>query len=240
MQTQFEKAASAALCLIALTLASQASAASKNAQGSYQVAIPRSRIEIPKLPEPESPRIPDQLDLGASSWAPSGFSLASRTLDTTPFSREGAPAFYINYLRSLSDLDGLFLKAGLNWLSLSRTGKVGSGSAPALESQALQLFSVRVGAEYAPNLLQIMGVQPYAGLALLPSLGVTGRTAFDDGSSYFGIPFEYTAGAQFELSRIGVGWNQTRLDLGLTGTAGTVDHSSVAGIGIKGGIRVSL
>ncbi|MFL5814401.1 MAG: hypothetical protein ACJ763_12550 [Bdellovibrionia bacterium] len=237
------KAKSALLCLIALTpaltMASQAHAGAV-AQGTYQVTIPKSRIEMPKMPAPQSPRVPDQLDLGASSWAPRGFSLASRTMDTTNFSREGAPSFYVNYLKSITNLDGLFLKAGLNWLSLSRSGKVGSGSTPVSESQALQLFSLRAGAEYAPSLLQVMGVQPYAGLAILPSLGMTGRSAFDDGSSYFGIPFEYTAGAQFELSRFGLGWNQASLDLGLTGTAGTVDHSSVAGIGIKGGIRVAL
>jgi hypothetical protein len=247
MKLKTEKATSALLYLIALpltltltlTLTSQAPAAAVSQDG-YQVTIPKSRIEMPKMPEPESPRVPDQLDFGATSWAPRGFSLASRTLDTTDFSREGAPAFYVNYLRSITDLDGLFLKAGLNWLSLSRSGKVGSGSTPVSESQALQLLSLRVGAEYAPSLLQIMGVQPYAGFAVLPSLGVTGRSAFDDGSSYFGIPFEYTAGAQFELSRFGVSWNQASLDLGLIGTAGTVDHSSVAGIGIKGGIRVAL
>jgi hypothetical protein len=140
----------------------------------------------------------------------------------------------------MTDIDGFYLKAGLNWLSLSRTGKIGSDSAYAIESQSLQLLSVRIGAEYSPPTLQIKGVQPYAGLAILPSLGLTGRSAFDDGSSYFGVPFEYTAGAQFELSRFGLGWNQARLDLGLMGTAGTVDHSSVAGIGVKGGIRVAL
>lgn len=235
------KTSTSLICMTAFFAASAASAAAvTSSSGDYHVAIPKSRIEMPQLPEAESPRVPDQLDLGASSWAPKGFGLASRTWDTTSFSREGAPSFYVNYLKSVTDLDGLFLKAGLNWLSLSRSGKVGSDAAPALESQALQLFSLRVGAEYSPSILEIMGAQPYLGLAILPSLGVTGRSAFDDGSSYFGIPFEYTAGAQFELSRVGLGWNAARLDLGLIGTAGTVDHSSVAGVGVKGGIRVAL
>jgi hypothetical protein len=229
---------SLAVFLVTTLASTELLAASRS--GEYHVAIPKSRIDMPKPPEPESPRIPDRLDFGASSWAPSGFSLSSQLSNTTNFSRSGAPSFYVNYLRPMSNLEGLFLKGGINWLSLSRTGKVGSNYAPTSEDQSLELFSLRIGAEYEPSILQIKGVQPYAGLALLPSLGVTGRTAFDDGSSYFGVPFEYSAGAQFELSSFGMGWNTAQLDLGLIGTAGTVDHSSVAGIGVKGGIRLAL
>lgn len=220
-----------------LVLVSQA-----KAQG-YEVTIPKSRIEMPKTPEPETPHAPDQLDFGASSWAPSGFSLPSRVAQSTTFARAGLPSVYFNYLKSLesmTDLDGLYLKTGLNWLSLSRDGKIGSESAAVLESQSVSLLSVRIGAEYAPTTLQIAAAQPYLGLALLPSFGMTGRTAFDDGTAYFGVPIEYALGAQFDLHRFGVSLNQAHLDIGMTGTAGTVDHSSVAGIGIKGGIRVAL
>lgn len=208
--------------------------------GGYEVSIPKSRIEMPKLPEPAAARAPDQLDFGASSWAPSGFSLPARVSSATMFSRSGLPSIYFNYLKSVTDLDGLYFKTGLNWLSLSRDGKVGSESAAIVESQTVSMLSVRVGAEYAPSVLQVAAAQPYMGLALLPSFGMTGRSAFDDGSAYFGVPLEYALGAQFDLRRFGVSWNQARLDLGMTGTAGSVDHSSVAGIGIKGGIRVAL
>lgn len=224
------------LCVAAVGLLSVSQAQA----GGYEVSIPKSRIEMPKLPEPEAPHAPDQLDFGASSWAPSGFSLPARVSSATTFSRSGLPSIYFNYLKSVTDLDGLYFKTGLNWLSLSRDGKVGSESTAIVESQTVSMLSVRVGAEYAPSVLQFAAAQPYMGLALLPSFGMTGRSAFDDGSAYFGVPLEYALGAQFDLRRMGVSWNQAHLDLGMTGTVGTVDHSSVAGIGIKGGIRVTL
>jgi len=227
--------------LITLLLLTQAAAAAlPENRDSYQVAIPRSRIEMPSL-APEAPSAgPASLELGASSWAPGSFTLPGRIQDATRFSRANAPSLYINYLMPTLAMNGLSLKGGFNWLPLSRSGKVGDLDSQVTETQTLELVSVRIGAEYAPPALELSALQPYFGAALLPSLGLAGRSAFDEGSAYFGLPLEYSAGVQYSLSRMGVSWNQARLDLGMSGTFGTIHHSSVAGIGIKGGIRVGL
>jgi hypothetical protein len=233
----------AALPLLLPELAHSAQVARANnrsSAGGYEVAIPRSRIEIPQPSEPSAPHVPTKLDISFSSWSPNHFSIPGRIQNAGEFSRGAAPSLSINSLIPATFLYGFYLKTGVTWTALNRSGKVGSETSTVTETQTLHLLSLRAGAEYTPPVLHFFSVQPYAGAALLPSLGFTGRSAFDDGSSHFGIPLEYSLGALFDLPQLGFRWSGAQFDLGINGTFGTIHHSSVAGLGVRGGIRMSL
>jgi hypothetical protein len=227
------------LVFVGLSLAASAQAAERRS-GSYDVAIPRSRIETAQVEPMSAPHVPEELDFGMSSWAPKSFALPARISSATTFERAGLPSIYVNYLMAPFTVDGLFAKMGLNWMALNRSGTVGDESSMVRQDQTVQLMSVRLGAEYSPDRMQFYGAHPYVGAALLPTFGMTGRTAFDEGSVYFGVPVEWSLGSKFELTRMGISWNHAYFDLGVSGTAGTVDHSTVAGMGVKGGLRVTL
>jgi hypothetical protein len=133
------------------------------------------------------------------------------------------------------------LKAGVNWLSLTRSDLVPTGATSSLSSESVQLLSLRVGAEYASSQLSTRYFTPFIGAALLPSVAIEPSSAFDSsGNTYFGIPVELTAGSRFSLDTLNKALQGVELDLAAVGTIGTIDHSSVGGIGINGGIRLAL
>jgi hypothetical protein len=220
------RATVAALFLLVLGSSGVAQA---DAPATYRVSIPKSRIEYP-VSGPLSPAPQEKLDFGASSWVPSGFALPGRVNATQTFSRASVPSFYFNYLRAFSP--DLFAKAGFNWLALSRNSSIGD--------QTVQLVSIRLGGEYAPQSLKTRFFSPYLGVAAMPSFGLAGRSVYTDGDIYFGVPLEASLGIQAPLSALGMHWPGTELNLGAVGTTGTVNHSSVAGLGVQGGIRMDL
>jgi hypothetical protein len=181
------------------------------------------------------------IDLGVSSWVPGSFVLPSTFSSTAMYQGNGLPAFYANYLMQFTHGSDFSLKAGVNWLSLTRSGLVATGATSSLSDESVQLLSLRVGAEYAPSSLSSRYFTPFVGAALLPSVAIEPSSTFDSsGNTYFGIPVEFTVGSRFSLDTLNKALQGVELDLAAIGTTGTIDHSSVGGIGINGGVRLAL
>lgn len=200
-----------------------------------EVELPESSVQtMTDIPKPQEN--PSWLEMGLSSWAPGNFTLPGADGN---FGRAGIPSLFVNYSMP-AFLPGLKAKIGGNYLALSRSNDVSSDAAVISNTETVNLFSARIGAEYTPTTLAGKTLEPYAGLALLPTFGMTSQSAVDDGNLYFGVPVELSLGSRLSLKKIGIPWNGADLDLGITGTAGTVDHSSVSGLGVSGGLRVLL
>ncbi|MDR3606528.1 MAG: hypothetical protein P4M08_04005 [Oligoflexia bacterium] len=217
-------------------------AAARASTETITVDLPPSRLEAKvdqsggSQPSPES-----WLNVGASSWAPGGFSLPSLIPSAPAFQSSGLPAFYVNYIVALAPASDWTLKFGANWLSLGRTVSIQNVGFASSESETIQLFSLRAGIEYAPISIATRYFSPYIGAALLPSIAIVPSSSFEDtGNIYGGIPLEFAAGSRFQLDPLSDALRGVEFDLAAVGTVGTVEHSSVGGIGISGGLRLSL
>jgi hypothetical protein len=181
------------------------------------------------------------LELGASSWAPSSFSLPGSIPAQSSYQGNSLPSFFLNYLTQVKPGSDFSIKLGANWLSLTRNGDNPAQGMSGLVNENVQLLSLRVGAEYAPAKLSNKYVAPYVSAALLPSAAFEPSSAFNNnGDTYFGIPVEFTAGGRVQLDSLGLHLSGAEFVLAAVGTAGTIDHSSVAGFGINGGFRLAL
>lgn len=194
-----------------------------------------SRLEArAEMPSPRT--APSWVEIGASSWKPNSFALPARHSADVPFERVTAmPSVYANY--SMPLLSGLKAKLGGNFLVMERSA---SSSSQMSGTETADFFSARIAAEYTPPALEGKALEPYIGAGILPTFAVTGRSSFDDGKLYFGVPGELTLGSRLRMTSIGIPWQNAGFDLGVVGTVGSVDHSSFAGFGINGGVRVSL
>ena len=181
--------------------------------------------------------MPELVELGVSSWVPSHFSVANRLTDA-PLHGTGYPGLYLNYVNTLFPSAGISAIAGATWLSLERSADLTVGGFSTTQTQTVQFLAFRVGAEY--SIPVHLNVHPYISAAIFPSTATTGRTPFDDGSTYFGIPAELTLGSRFPFKSMGIPVEGMGLNLSVTGTLGKVDQSSVSGFGFNGGVNVSL
>ena len=204
---------------------------------STTVDIPGSHLIVNPTPTPV-PEI-SWINFGVNTYSPGSLNLPSRFASANNFSRIGFPGLFVNYLRPIFGGDFNF-KAGLNWLGLSRTATITSSGTTSTGEQDANLFSVRLGIEYSPEKLAGPIFSPYLGASILPSFVLSGRSACDDGSTYFGLPVEFALGTRVKLSGIGLPFENTDLDFSVNAVAGSVKGSSAGGIGAGIGLRVGL
>ena len=180
------------------------------------------------------------VDFGFSSWSPDQLTAPARFGSDVPFARSGLPSFFGDYSFQFTSSQDWNAKIGANWLSLSRSAPLTVNGVGSMAEESAQLISARIGIEYTPQFLRSRLFAPYAGVAILPTALIIGESAFDSGSTYFGVPAEVTLGTRLELKAMGISWNQAELDLAVMETVGKMHDSSLSGFGINGGVRVSL
>src|SRR6185437_9763212 len=157
------------------------------------------------------------------------------------FSGAGVPQLFVDYLTSPgTHIQSLRGRVGLGILSLGRNAMLGTSDAPTPVSQSVYLLSVKLGLECSLLSGSQHAFEPYLGAALLPSFALTGRSSFDDGSVYFGLPVELSLGSQIGARSMGLHWDSLHLDLAINETLGSVNRSSVRGLGVSGGLRMDL
>lgn len=229
-----------ALAFLALTgfqISIAAYAEDAASSGSLQLQVPASRLQI--TPSEIAAKFSQEtLALGVSSWFPSQLNLPSQIPNTSPFSR-ATPAIYINYLSSFG-AKGFFKKFGINWMELDRRANLNTGFAAVEQSQSVHLVSARAGAEYDVLAWSTKNFTPYVGLSILPTVAFVDRSSLDNGSSYFGLPFEMALGSKIKPHALGIPWSGVEFDLGVLATLGRMNRSSVNAWGASLGMRVML
>jgi hypothetical protein len=172
------------------------------------------------------------IEIGLSSYEPNGLQTVSRIADSSAFGLVGPPQINLNGVTPFGR--NWNMKFGVGFLAMDRTGDLGAAGQTESDQQTAYLISGRVGGEYIPASLATTHFRPYLTGALLPSLVMTSRSAFDDGSSAFGVPIEVGAGTLVHIL--------TSLDLNIavTGTFGKIQDSNMNGLGLNAGVRFPL
>ena len=130
--------------------------------------------------------------------------------------------------------DHLAVVLGLGLLALRRTGAIEASGIRSIQEQNGYVGTVRVGVQYSPWLLFGDRAAPYAAAAVLPSMLITRPSAFDDGVSESGLPFELGAGLLVRISK------PVSLDLGVRQVLGRVQESEFQGFGLRAGVRFPI
>lgn len=173
------------------------------------------------------------VEVAASTWKPSRVTTGSRIAGTTDFATKGIPATSVSFLSPIAGRV-LYAEFGLGFLPVERSATLETGAIRVPQTQNGYIGTVRLGVQAMPWLLFGDRLLPYASAAALPSLLVTRRSAFDDGVSDTGVPFELGAGAIVRISR------PLSLDVGVHQVLGRVQDSDFQGFGAKAGVRIQI
>lgn len=233
---------SSIVILAALTAAPSFAAKQKPAEvinpvRTVTVEIPKSQLNMVQVAQEESFSQNSQLEISASSWAPNAFHTDSAVVGNTAFAPSKMPQLSLSWISRMGSVRDLAIKVGVGILPVSRSGMVGVGSLAHSEEQAAYLASLRAGLEYRGSSRVLSVISPYASAALLPTAVVVPRSAFGDGATTLGLPFELDAGIRADLSAIAA---RTELAVGFMMTLGNVGNSSFYGTGVHAGLRYSL
>lgn len=237
--------------ILTLSFADSALAAKKSKKPALQpeeeiqvYSLPVQQSEIKLIPLAAIPITHHEFEITASSWTPKNFHLPSIVSDPSDFSRAGLPLLSINYITKSYDVGSsgtLSTKLGLSYMSLNRTGEIG-GLYSHTGTETLNLFSVRLGAEYSIKDALPWSLEPAFGLYLLPTWLAASRTELDNGLSSYGFPFEVSADLLYRSSHLSklVGSSDLVLGVGVHDIYGSVSDSDMSGLGVQGIVRLSM
>lgn len=225
------------MLLLTLLLGLAAEAKSYPEQMNLYVPVPRSelRIEVPETRDIE----PNTAELAISTWRPGDFRRKDYRGTNSEFS-SAFPQISLNYSAPFLFTNGggnLRAKIGLSFSSLGRKGLAFVRNAEV--EQRLNLYSARAGLEFDGPVFSSM-LQPYAGLALLPTLGLSSQSELENDVSAFGLPFEASAGLLLKTGWEFIGFTHASFGLGGQYIFGSLDGSDMAGWGLQAFVRVGL
>lgn len=225
------------MILLSLLLSLAAEAKSYPERMNLYVPVPRSELQI-EIPE-ESDREPSTVEIAISSWKPSDFRRKDYRGTNGRFN-SSLPQFSLNYSTPflfMANGGNLRAKFGLSASSLERKGLNLSRNAEV--EQSLNLYSARAGLEFDGPVFASL-LQPYAALALMPTLGLSNQSELEDSVSVFGLPFEANAGLLVKTGWEVLGFTHATFGLGGQYIFGTLDSAEMAGWGLQGFVRVGL
>ncbi len=213
-------------------------------QTIYALPIEQSEIKIIEVVPIEKKS--HEYEFTASSWAPKNFSLSSYLANTADFGREGLPLVSINYITKAFDLGNsgdVSSKFGFSYMGLDRSARFGGADTnPQNAHETLNLFALRVGAEYVNHTILPWHLEPALGLYVLPTWIVAARTELDNGVSAYGFPIEASADLLYRspnLSKL-IGISDLILGLGIHEVYGSVSGAELSGLGIQGILRLRM
>lgn len=206
--------------------------------------VPQSDLPLATYLPPIEEADPVTMEIGISTWTPSGFSRGSRTAGESDFKSGSIPMISINRMGVIGPrVKGLHTKFGVSFAQLTREVQLQrtGGSVPA--DQDMSLASVRLGVEYRTRRFFSDVVQPFAGVAALPTVGLAARSPVESNVTTVGVPFELAAGASLSPSFMpseSIGVHRSSIGLGLQYLFGSVGGSRADGLGVQGSLRVDL
>jgi hypothetical protein len=238
------------LALLLLSLSLPAFAAKTKAQAmpapsedtTFSVAVPKSDLALPPLERSDDAAFEKSWSIGASSWVPADFKRFTYDGSSSSFKRGALPYVFAEVGAPLWRPGGLIsARFGIGYGTLERSGPAAAGGQNASPKEELRLLQLRIGAEYENAGLGEL-VYPYAGFAFLPTFGMASKSQFEDRVSTFGLPMEASAGVRIRPRFLREFWSFRNGALGLGGhyVFGTMDGSSLRGLGAQGYLQVSL
>lgn len=225
------------MLLLSLLLGLAAEAKSYPERMNLYVPVPRSELKI-ELPEADD-RDPNTVEIAVSTWEPSDFRRQDYRRVEGKFERS-LPQISLNYSTPFlftANGGNLRAKVGLSLGALDRKGLALVRNAEV--EQTLNLYSARAGLEFDGPVFASF-LQPYAGLALMPTLGLSSQSELEDSVSVFGLPFEASAGLLLKTTWDFLGFTHTTFGLGGQYIFGSLDSSEMSGLGAQVFVRVGL
>jgi hypothetical protein len=180
------------------------------------------------------------LEFGVSSWSPSNLQLGTRAAVTSPFQTDGLPNLNFAFTSApivQGKAGALMIRAGLGLSSLQRTGSATDDSSSM--TQGLLMIPLEVGVQYQPSFLVWRNFSGYVAESAMPTLALTERSIYDDGTTSLGIASKTLLGVQADLSRW-TGQIHAALDVNFNVTAGSVSGGSLYGTGIGAGVQIGI
>jgi hypothetical protein len=223
--------------LLSIIFSLAAEAKSYPERMNLYVPVPRSELQI-ELPE-DTDREPSTAEIAISTWEPSDFRRKDYRGNNGKF-ETSFPQVSLNYSTPFlftANGGNLRAKFGLSTASLERKG-LALGRNSEVE-QTFSLYSARAGLEFDGPVFGRL-LQPYAALALMPTLGLSSQSELEDSVSAFGLPFEANAGVLVKTGWEFLGFTHTSFGLGGQYIFGTLDGSDMAGWALQGFVRVGL
>lgn len=230
--------------LAVLSVASTAHAASVINQGviedetqNLQIPLTSNKLDtelsVEQSQRERAERPTGALEFGVSSWEPSGIQPPARiNNNVSSFGLAGPPTLDLNGIQPVGrDIN---LIGGLQFLALQRSGNLNTAGLSSTETQTAYIPSLRLGAQYAPVRISTKLLRPYVEAAILPTAVITGRSAFDDGETDFGVAGEAGIGTLIHV------FEAFDIDVSATEMVGKVSASTLNGFGIGAGVRVGL
>ena len=202
-------------------------------EASGVVVLERSAVESPAGEAGRAVSSPAAFSAGMSSWAPGSLSLPSNLPGTTALRTHGMPGFYLGISRPVLARD-LALRLGAGWTSLDREAPVDLGGAVLKQTQTVNLFTAKLGLEYAPLALSTPWISPVVALAAMPALGIGTRAGFDSNTTYAGILGELSLGFRVPVT------SAFGLEAAGVGTLGALGQGHAEGLGVNAGMRITL
>ena len=208
------------------------------------VAVPQSEIALE--PIRFKPPRPVEFEFGVSSYEPTSFARATYAGGSSTFGRGEVPQVTINRLGELLKWsNGLAVssKLGVSYMNLQRSSATSfdDGISGGSDTQSMNLFIGRVGAELAWRNLLPWGIEPNLSLTVAPTWAMSGESAQEASVNAVGFPFEGTAGVLWRISHAeGPGRGDISVGVEAQAMRGSVGGSSMNGSGVGGLMRVSL
>lgn len=225
------------MILLALLFSLGAEAKSYPERMNLYVPVPRSELQI-EVPEEED-REPNTVEISYSTWEPKDFRRKDYRGVNGKF-ETSFPLLSLNYSAPFlyfANGGNLRAKFGLSSASLERKGLALGRNAEV--EQTLNLYSARAGLEIDGPVFA-SALQPYAGLAIMPTLGLASQSELENSVSAFGLPFEANAGLMIKTGWEFLGFTHTAFGAGGHYIFGTLDGSDMAGWAFQGFVRVGL
>jgi hypothetical protein len=184
-----------------------------------------------------------EIEISASTWTPKNFSRRSYLADTTDFERSSLPNVSLNFLNQIyvpNEKEDISAKIGLSYLSLERFANIGLSASRAHE--VANVFSLRLGAEYANHLILPKGFEPAIGIYFLPTWIIGAINPIDSGVNATGLPIEASLDLLYRLQTTDslLGTSSFVFGLGVHQIYGQVDEAELTGLGIQGIFRLTL
>ena len=203
--------------------------------------VPTSVVDFNRYSIPASSKAPYHVEVTVSNWAPSSYANESY-VGAGNFSAD-TPKLSLN-LWSASwqwkEVD-FTPKYGLSYEQLLRNGLLPIYGQTINSTEVMNLMSVRFGVEVRPHQDLFGQLQPFAALAILPTLAESPTSGVNDGSTKGFVSLEGTLGLNWNIPGLGpmIGAQKVGIEIGIDGTQGILG-SPLTGLGFLAGTRVEL
>jgi hypothetical protein len=214
------------------------------------VDLPSSRVEREPLPSPKEEHDKERVEFLLSSWTPHEFTRSQRASSSTPFHSVSAPGFSLSFLmepvttlfKAKPTESSLVLKLGFGLYQMERDGHLPLLGVDTKDTQHLYIAPFRVGTFFIPKRFRSFGFDPYLGFSAAPSIMVINSSLLSDGSSSLGLLYELSLGCGFDMHRVwqAVFPKSLEATLGVIQSLGSIDGSPMTGLGVEGGLRLSI